>query len=582
MLNKYYQDELIYLRELGEEFARAHPTAAHMLAGPGADPDVERLLEGFAFLSARIREKLDDELPEVTHGLMALLAPHYLRPVPAATIVEFQPILAALRQSRTVPRGIEVQSVPVEGTPCRFRTAFDVTLSPLSLDDVRIENSPGRAVLILEFRLWNQARPETLDLRRVRLHLHGDPGLTYPLYHELRTGVAQAAALRVPADPAGPRLPLTLATVGFADEQALLEYPARSFSGYRLLQEYFALPQKFLFLDLVGLERLAEIEPGDRFRVEIGFDHALPASLRPGRDEIRLYCTPAVNLFPHEADPFHIDRTRTEYRLRPSGKDASHYEIYSVDGVTASIPGNPVEQEIPDFHSFTHAPAAAGRAIYYSVRLRPSVVDERTDAYLAFVDAPGAPASLEAETVNVRLTCSNRRLPEGLRAGDIHVPTDSSPEFVKFRNLAVPIPSLPAPLDGDLHWRLLSHLALNYLSVTRIEALRGVLSLYNFQNQRDAQATRANTRRLQGITAVHAEPEDLLVKGSLVRGTAITLELREDHFAGAGDLYLFASVLNEFFALYAGLNTFTRLTVRETTRGEVYRWPPQSGRRFLI
>jgi type VI secretion system protein ImpG len=582
MFNRYYQDELLYLRELGEEYARAHPVAAHMLAGPGADPDVERLLEGFAFLSARIRQKLDDELPEVTHGLMALLAPHYLRPVPSSTIVEFQPILAALRQSRTVARGIEIQSVPVEGTPCRFRTTSEVVLSPLSLEEVRMESAPGRSSLVLEFRLWNQVRPENLDLRRLRLHLHGDPGLTYPLYHELRTRVAEAWAARLPADAAGPRLPLRLEPAGFAEEEALLEYPARSFSGYRLLQEYFALPQKYLFLDVTGLERLAEITPGDRFRVVIDFDHALPAALRPGREEVRLYCTPVVNLFPHEADPFHIDRTRSEYRLRPSGKDPFHYEIYSVDGVTASVPGDPVDHEIPDFYSFVHPPAEAGRVVHYSVRPRASVVDGRTDTYLAFVDAPGAPAILDAETVNVRLTCTNRRLPEGLRAGDIQVPTDSSPEFVRFRNLSVPFPSLPAPLDGDLHWRLLSHLALNYLSITRIEALRGVLSLYNFQTLRDAQAARANTRRLQGITAITSEPEDLLVKGSLVRGTAIRLEMQEDHFAGAGDLYLFASVLNEFFALHAGLNTFTRLTVRETTRGEVYQWPPRSGRRFLI
>jgi type VI secretion system protein ImpG len=594
MLDKYYQEELLYLRELGAEFARAHPTSAYMLAAPGSDPDVERLLEGFAFLSARIRQKLEDELPEVTHGLMALLCPHYLRPVPSMAILEFQPVLAALRQTRTVSRGTEVRSVPVEGTSCRFRTAYQVELNPLSIEEVHMESGAGPSRLFVQFRLWNQARPETLDLRRLRFHLHGDPSISFTLYHHLRNHVREVVLWEGgPGTGTSPAEGLRIAEVGFADEEAVLDYPARSFPGYRLLQEYLAFPAKFLFLDLLGVEKLREMVAVERFTVEVRFDRALPAGLNPGKEEIRLFCTPVVNLFPHEADPIRVDRTRSEYRLRPAGTEPLHYEVNSIDSVSTTRTGSGEDREIPDFYSFDHGGGgsprpdasqggSAARLVYYAARYRPSVVDGRSDTYLAFVDARGDGRAPEAETVSVLLTCTNRRLPEALRAGDLQVPAESTPEFVRFRNLAPPTPSIPPPLEGDLHWRLLSHLALNYLSLADAETLRGILSLYNFQTLHDARAAAANTRRLAGIRDVRSRPAHLVLRDGVVRGTEVNVELQEDHFAGEGDLYLFATLLNEFFALHATLNSYTRLTVRGVQRGEVYTWPARTGKRILV
>jgi type VI secretion system protein ImpG len=362
----------------------------------------------------------------------------------------------------------------------------------------------------------------------------------------------------------------------------LLPYPARSFPGYRLLQEYFALPQKFLFVDLLGLEGLPALGLEDRFRVEIRLTRALPATLRPTREEVRLYCVPIVNLFPHEADPLRLDRTKTEYRLRPSGKDPQHYETYSIDRVCGLVPGTAQEREIPAFHSFRHDPVTGSDPAYYFPRLRSSVVDGRTDTYLTFVDARGSGKLPVEETITIGLTCTNRRLPEALRVGDVQVPTDTSPEMVRFRNLLVPTRSVPPPLDGDLHWRLTSHLSLSYLSVTDLEALRGILRLYNFQVVHDSRAARAATLRLEGIEALRAHPTEMLWRGSLIRGTAVELDLRDDHFAGEGDLYLFAEILNEFLSLHASLNSFTQLTVRQSQKGETYAWPCRIGRQTLL
>ncbi len=575
MLDKYYQDELQYLRELGQEFAQAHPAAAHYLAAQSRDPDVERLLEGFAFLSARVRQKLDDEFPELTHGLMTLLWPHYLRPVPSLAILEMAPVLQAMRQGQRVPRGAEVQSVPVEGTPCRFRTCWDVVLNPLALEQVSLESAAGPSRLTLGFRIMNQTKPQALQLDPLRLFL-GDSAGGYALYLHLCRHVASARVSAAGGDDRAWR-PVSVSPAGFTEEEALFPYPPASFPGYRHLQEYFALPQKFLFVDLVGVDAVTALPVEDRFQVEVRFDRQLPPTLRPTRDDVRLYCTPVVNLFPHEGDPIRIDRTQTEYRLRPSGRDPFHHEVYTVDRVVGYAAGTAEEREIPDFYSFTHGVSRRERH-YYHARLRPSVVDERLDTYVSFVDPEGESPLPDVETVSFELTCTNRRLAEALRVGDIQVPTESSPAFVKFRNLTVPTPSVAPPLGGDLNWRLISHLSLNYLPLVNVDALRGVLELYNFQAQRDPRAQRANQLRLEGIQQVRGQPAEALVRGSLVRGTAVTLEVLEDHFADEGDLFLFATILNEFLALNATLNSFVQVTVRGMQRGEVYTWPRRTGR----
>lgn len=584
MFNKYYQDELQFLRELGEEFARAHPTAAHYLSGASRDPEVERMLEGFAFLSARIRQKLDDDFPELSHSLFRLMWPHYLRPVPSMSILEFQPVLQALRQSQSVARGCEVQSTPVEGTACRFRTAYDVMLHPISLEDAGLDvRSTGRSRLRVSFKIWNQAKPDALKLDRLRLYLHGDPATTYALHYHLSRHVAEIRLVAGPQPSDKSDTPfhlLGLEPAGFGEDEALLPYPAGSFPGYRLLQEYFSLPEKFLFVDLIGIQEAPALLTGERFTVDVRFDRALAPSLRPSKDDFRLYCTPIVNLFPNDGDPIKLDGTQSEYRLRPSGANPFHYETFSVDRVGLIAPGTVEEREVPDFHRFGHL-REDGTKAYYDVRLRPSVVDDRVDTYIRFLDTSGDAQTIEGETATFKLTCSNRRLPEALQLGDVSVPTDSSPAFVKFRNLTPPTSSVMPPLGTDLHWRLISHLSLNYVSMVDVEALRGVLELYNFQVLRDPRAARANTLRLQGIHSVRSEPAEALVRGSVVRGTAVTLEALEDHFAGDGDLYLFSTIVNEFLSLHATLNSFTQFSVHGVQSGEVIDWPHRIGRDLL-
>lgn len=586
MFNKYYADELAFLREMGREFSQAHPDAAHFLAEAGSDPDVERLLEGFAFLTGRLRQKLDDELPEITHSLMSLLWPHYLRPIPSMTMLQFNPKRQKVLGRQTIPAGTEVDSVPVEGTPCRFGTCCEVDMYPLDLDRVDFNLSAAPPSMTFGFRLWDGAVISAMGLERLRFHLHGDPSATQLLYLWLQRhlkSIKVRAFDETGTERAYPLSQDALKPAGFEEEDSLLPYPGFSFPGFRLLQEYFSLPSKFLFFDLTELQLLAAFEGTVGFEVDFEFDRSLPTPLELHQDGIRLNCTPAINLFAHDADPIHVDHEKVEYRIRPAGSNPLFYEIYSVDGVMGFEKGTSGRREYHPLYSFqSQSGKLREDEIHYHTRQVPSVVGYGTDTYISFVHSDMMSAPPPTETVSIHLICTNRWLPTQLRQGDIRVPTSNTPEFTTFENIVGATTPVMPPLAGTLHWRLISHMALNYLSLTNVEVLKNVLSLYNFHAIYDRQAARANEMRMAAIRSVKTEPTHRLLSGAPVRGTEVEVELQEDQFAGEGDLYLFANVLNEVFSLYATINSFIQLTVRGAQHGEIYQWPPRIGRQMLL
>jgi type VI secretion system protein ImpG len=586
MFNKYYQDELNFLREMGKEFSQAYPALAHMLAERGSDPDVERLLEGFAFLAGRIRHKLDDEFPEVTHGLLNLLWPHYLRPIPSMSILQFRPVPNAVTSKVRIRRGTEVASVPVEGTPCRFRTCYDVDLLPIELSGAEIEEKAGAPLsLRLEFLLSEGVQLKQVDLDSLRLFIWGEPELANLLYlwfgRNLKEIVFQGFLEGRPSQRMV--LPAScLKAAGFSEDEALLPYPQSSFAGFRLLQEYFALPAKFMFFDVGGLRRAAELETGGSFELHFHFKQGVEKIPRIGPENFCLFCTPVINQFGHTADPIRLEHDRVEYRIRPASVEAQHYEIYSVDRVVGWAEGDVRPREYAPFYAFTHDVGDDQEPIFYQTRLRSAVSGNGTETFIAFVSEQEAHLLPPSETISIDLTCTNRALPGHLRVKDICEATGDSPEFATFRNITRVTAPVRPPLDQGLHWRLLSHLALNYLSLVSTEALRSILELYDFNALYDRQAARENQLRLASIQQVRSKPIDWLLQGVPIRGTGVEVDLLEEDFAGEGDLYLFACILNEVFALYASFNSFTRLTVRGAKQGGVYQWAPRLGSQILV
>ncbi len=576
MFNRYFQQELANLKELGAEFSRKHPAVAPMLSGLSADPDVERLLEGVAFLTALLRQKLDDDFPEIIHELFQLIWPHYLRPIPAATIIAFKP-KAALKQAVRVKRGTLLASVPVEGTSCHFKTCYEVNVQPLALEGVKSEQKPGqRPYITLRFKLQG-LKLDQWKGDRLRFHLGGDyPRAADTFFLLLRhlerviLRTADGPACILPAD--------CLQPVGMGPDEALLPYPSQSFPSYRILQEYFVLPEKYLFLELSGLQRWQKRGSGESF--EIVFELSKPPFELPRlrQEDFVLFATPAINIFEHDAEPVRLDHKRQEYIVKPSGSHKGQYQVYAVDAVTGFSQGTAAERNFVPFEMF--APRQQDQAVFHT-RIQRSPIQPGFDFYIAVVYPPGQ-EPVRPETLSIRLRCTNGFLPESLQVGDICRPTSNSPEMVDFTNIRPPTSNILPPLGRNLLWNLVSHLCLNYRSLASAENLKALLALYNFEENRDRPAFLANQKRIEGIQAVAGRPADRLVDGIIMRGRSIDMELRQDHYAGPGDLFLFGTVMDAFFGAYAAINSFTRLVINETLKGEKYQWPARLGDQILI
>jgi type VI secretion system protein ImpG len=591
VFNTYFQDELRYLREVGPEFTRANPDLARHLADAGTDPDVDRLLEGVAFLCGRVRQKLDDELPELTESLMDLLWPHYLRPVPSMTIMELLPDLQAMQAAVEVPAGAEFASRPVDGTRCRYRSAWPLMLRPMVVRDLRLETAAGQPVrLVVVFQAAPKAKWANLALGRLRLHLAGDAQAAFALYLLL---AAHTGAVTVSNGRSGAaRQELTLppgavSAAGLADDEGVLPYPPYMPPGYRLVQEYFAFKERFLFVDVCGLDRVVgKLELADTVEVAFTFDRRLESFPLVSTENVRLHCVPAANLFPHPAEPLRLQHDRVRYLVQPARagiSDRRHAEIYAIERVYGLVrTGDVAAHEFRPFYSFAHtAGAERSTATYYQMHRAPSTIGSGprwgTDMFLSFVVGGQPGAAPAEETVSLELTCTNRDLPGELRAGDINEATDASPTGVRFRNLLKPTAAVRPPLGGGLHWRLISHLALNYVSLMRAAHFKELLRIYDFQAVHDAQRALALQRLLDGIVDLNCEYRQRMVRGAPTRGIHVTVGLNDDHFAGEGDAYLFAAMLDRFVAGYVTLNAASQVDARLTRTGRMYRFPTRWG-----
>lgn len=591
MSNAYYQDELRYLREVGPEFARANPELARFLADRGSDPDVERLLEGVAFLCGRVREKLDDELPELTATMMTLLWPHYLRSVPSMSMLEFSPNIEGMRGPLSVPAGSEFASIPIDGTRCRYRSTWPIVLRPWAMKKVALETQAGKPVrLVLQMQAASGAKLEDLQLDRVRFHLAGDPAAAFALYLLLAAHTDSV----IVSDPGGGAsrkqhaLPAeSVRSTALDRNTSVLPYPSHAFPGYRLLQEYFAFKERFLFVDLRGLGvavRALELEQA--VEVAVVFNRRLESFPMVSAENVRLHCVPVINLFKHPADPIRVKHDRVQYLVQPAKSglaDRRHAEAYAVDEVHGvSRTTEIVTREYVPFYSFqTRSREGASSTCYYQTHITPDVISgdvrQGTDTYISFVAHSAGGGLPEEESISLELTCTNRHLPAALRAGDIREPTDTAPAGIPFRNIIKPTATISPPIGKGLHWRLISHMSLNYLSLIDVERFKELLRVYDFHAEHDVQLSTSLKRMLEGIVSLNATYKEKLVRGAPIRGVQIALELDEDRFAGEGDAYLFATVLDRFFALYVTLNGYSQLTVRFTRSGQVYRFEPRWG-----
>ena len=576
--NKYYQEELAYLRDMGDAFSHHYPKLAPFLAYDSNDPDVERLLEGFSFLTAKLRQKLDDEVPEFTTGLFTSLWPHFLRPVPAMSIVEFTPLESAVVEKKVIPAGAEVESKVVEGTRCCFRTSYDVEILPVSISSVSVKNYSKKGQLFIEIKSTNGKNISQLDTDSIRLYLGGDKAVSKQLYLALSSYVNRIGILDETGGGFQPVDGMTVNPVGFSSEEKLIPYPDNVSDSYRLLQEFFTFPEKFHFFDISGVRKALSMSHSEEATLVIDFSRELLVENVVSKENLKLFCSPVINLFKRDGDPFRRVREKTEYNLRPSGKSDTNYQIFSVDKIYGITQGNIEKKNYLNYYGTDNLVQnyENDKSSYFQLSYQPSTIGDRIDIKITFQDFQH---SSKTEVIGSELSCTNGDLTKHLHIGDICEHGFNTPEFVKPKNISRVSESYPAPIHLNIDWSLIGSLAVNNDSLTNLSTLKQLVSLYDFPSFYSKQAKRAHQLRQEGILELTHRPCTRLFRQFPINGLEVEFLVDSSKFADEGDLVLFFSVINRMFEMQTQLNTFVETKVRDQETGEVYQWTWQKGQR---
>jgi type VI secretion system protein ImpG len=608
----YYERELGFLRRYSREFSERYPKIAGRLLIGGEvceDPHIERMIESFALLNSRIAKRLDDDYPEFTEALFEVLYPHYLRPFPSCSIVRMDVGggVAQLSAASSVPRGTELTTRPVRGAVCTFRTAYPVTVAPLALsaasfaaiiatpEAVRPPPGATSSVSLTISVTAEQMTLAQLGVAKLRVFMDGEPSFCAALRDAL---FMRAVAAYAEADGDGRWMPLgaiPIGAAGFDEDESLIDFSARSHSAYRLLTEYFCFPEKFNFFD-IDLNAMAAVLPSNARTVTL---HLALSGMRTDSNSARMLgtlstnnvvlgCTPVVNLFRQRGEPIRLTHTSASYPVLADARRAFAYEVQAIDSVKLvrqTPQGESVIQFRP-FYSLKHGQTPE-RSGHYWVMRRDEMIAEKSPGFetqISIVDIDFDPAAIETDTLSLELTCTNRDLPAslayGMRGGDLFLEGGSSVRAITF--LRKPSASQRFERGRGAHWRLISHLSLNHLSLSDggLDAFREMLTLYDLPRSPSSQ------RQIGGIADIAHKAATTWLPGNpfacLVRGVEVRLTIDEEAFVGSG-IHAFAHIIERFLGLYVHANSFTQLVmVSNKTGEELLKCTPRSGDLSLL
>ena len=608
----YYERELGFLRRYAREFSERYPKIAGRLLIGGEvceDPHIERMIQSFALLNSRIAKRLDDDYPEFTEALFEVLYPHYLRPFPSCSIARMDYAAAAsqLSAASEIARGTELSTRPVNGVACTFRTAYPVAIAPLALtqaafmplidapEAVQLPPAAGSGLSITIEATSEQATLAQTGVPALRVFIGGEPSFCAALRDALfmRTVKAYVECEQSGRWLALDRIPITPA--GFAEEDALIEFSARSHPAYRLLTEYFCFPEKFNFFD-IDLQRIGSLLPAGCRKATL---HLAMSGLRSDSNVSRMLstlttnnlllgCTPVVNLFRQRGEPIRITHTAASYPVLADARRAYAYEVHAIESVrmVRQSPQGESIIEFRPFYSLRHGESPEKNGHYWVMR-RDEQMALKSPGYeseITIVDIDFDPAAVQTDTLSLQLSCTNRDLPAslsyGTRGGDLFLEGGSSVRSISF--LRKPTASQRFGREGGAQWRLISHLSLNHLSLSGsgLEAFQEMLALY------DLPRSPATQRQIRGLSAVSYKPANAWLPGNpfacLVRGMEVRLTLDEEAFVGSG-IHAFAHVIERFLGLYVQANSFTQLVIVAAKSGEeLLRCTPRSGDLSLL
>jgi len=621
-LLNFYNTELQHLRETAAEFAHEYPKIAGRLAldqegiESCPDPFVERLLEGFAFLAARVQLKLDAEFPRFTQAILETVYPHYLSPTPSMLVAQFTPDAAGaqLEEGFVIPRGsvLKTEISAEDRTACEYRTAHAVELWPIHLTEVQYYTRDvasldlprelgARAAVRFRLQTLNGAPFKSMPIDRLPIFLRGADEVPVSLFEQIFAHGTRVIVQALSDQREKPRVLLpgtSLRRMGFREDEALLPYGPRGFQGYRFLHEYFALAQRFLFFEISGLARGLALAEKDQVDILIALDEQeTRLEDRIDASSAALFCAPAINLFPKRTDRIPLSDRFSEYQVVIDRTRPMDFEVYSVEKVTGFGAKPEDEQRFHPFYTAREAGQEGGA--FFTLNRVPRTPTEKerrfgrksayagTEVYVSLVDAQNAPFRGSVEQLSVQALCTNRHLPLQLAFGSgrsdfslqVHAPVQS------IRCVTGPTPPRDPFAQGARSWRVISHLCLNYLSLVDSPDGEGALALRDLLKLYTDPADLFVKKQIEGLRSVDSRTVIRRIESpgpiGFARGVQISLLFDEAAFEGTG-VFLLGSVLEQFFARYVSLNSFTETVVKSQQRGGIIQWPPETGRRQRI
>ena len=577
-MRDYYESEIRLLTEFAQEFSEAYPEQAGMLnlnEVKDRDPYVERLLEGMAFLTAQVRQQIDDDIPEISETLLNQVKPDLLFPFPSATIIQFQPRLGHLQQRKILAKGkvLLSESVGEEKTVCKFTTTSEVEILPLNISDVSLTNNTlDGSNLVISIAAEKGINIATLGMKYLKIYIHDDPSISLWLMQQIcselksitLSGVNNNSPFSFTSERQESIFPNHL-----DDGDILIQSNASDFSGFNILMEYFCFREKYLFFTINLNEIVSAIPDCNAFKITIHLNSNIPNDHNIDKETFKLYCTPAVNVYNSMSEPILITHKKTSYAVHANINQKLSESVYSVTSVQGVDYDSGGRREYTPMGDFKHRESNSN---YYHIhRSRHKSVSTNTHIHIS------SDSKFENEILSCHIKATNGSYPRRfLNVGSINIPPSDSPSYVSFTNITRPTNSLHAPERKYFQWDLISNLSLNIRSFSELNNFLNLLKLYDWSDDKQ------NAQRIEGVKNIKIETVERISKGALIRGLVINLTLQENKYRSDSDIWLFGLILHNVLSMYTSINCFIETKVTTFPSNREFSWKPIIGKNIPI
>ena len=571
MFRDDFKAEVDYLIQLCDELGEREPTLAPIL-GRGADPSVTRLVEGLAFSFGRLRQRLDDDLPEVIHPVIDNLCPEMLRPIPCGTIIALTPSPKMLVR-QTIAAGASFAARPTDGTSCQFRSIVECEVSPCALRTVDIAND--RLSIKLGIEMFGASELGASLPASLRLFLAHPVAAAIEARAFLLRNVTRVVVRAAETDKKIVLAPPVAASI---DTRPAGPTSLPIATAFLALRDYFVFPQRYAFVTVPGFDAVAELGTARRLEISFELGEAVPKGILFDPSTVVLHAVPALNVFrPAKLSlPLGADKRRCSVRLEGEHADAEVYSVESVALVSRGLRTTPVE---PWARFFPPRLENGVTEVRYEVHRMPSVLGPRLDVSLSFTAESSRRFMSDKVAAEVEVLATNGEQAAGLGIGDVCLTTATSPSLVTFANVTPVTRNAAPPLADDRLWRFFQLTKANLAALTDTETLASAIALANVAALDQWADAKAGVERFAGIVRVErwrgtTSDHDELRAGAVIR---VTLDARR--FSGPGDIQLFGEVLVPLLAGSINTSEWIELTLVAADGRPLARYPRAQGAR---